>query len=196
MHETAKIGSRCLKGEGGVGARLAIYVDAPNYMDDKRGRPFISEPADLLKWMLRRMSIPMDKVYLDYVLKCYPGKKVPTKKTEAMIYIQQCNRYRIATLQTLFPREIVTFGGLSMLAFCGFAASSLGDHANAYWPPSDPYIAAIVNRIWTGYSIGYPLQSPNEAHSQFGLLWMAAENAGLNPTIDETVKPYTKFPLK
>jgi len=196
LHKTARLQSRCLKGEGEVGARLVIYVDAPNFMDDRRSKPFVSEPADLLKYMLRRMSVPLSKVYLDYTVKCYPGKKVPSKKTERMMCVQQCNRYRIATLQLLFPREVVTFGGLSLEAFTGFPANSLKEHANAYWPPSDPRVACIVNRIWTGYSIGYPLQSPNEAHSQFGLLWMAAENAGLNPQIDPTVKPYTKFPLK
>lgn len=194
VSKTAKERSRCLKGEGGVGARLAIYADHPGYMDDRRGHSFVSDPGQLLKWMLRRMSIPMEKVYLDYVLKCYPGKKVPGKKPERLVCIQQCDRFRIATLQTLFPREIIAFGGLSLEAFCGHAMQNLKQYANAYWPPRDPRIAQIVNRVWIGYSTGYPIQAPGEAHTQFGLLWMAAEAAGLNPVINENVQPF-KFPI-
>lgn len=194
LSKTAKPASRCLKGEGGVGARLAIYIDHPNYLDDRRCRSFVSEPADLLRWMLRRMSITPDKVYLDYVVKCYPGKKLPQDKSTRFYCVHQCNQFRIATLQKVFPREIVGFGGLALEAFTGHSAKQMKHHANCWWPPSDPRVASIVNRVWIGYSIGYAYQSPGEAHSQFGLLWMAAEHAGLEPKIDEKVRPF-KFPI-
>lgn len=196
LHKTAKMRSRCLKGEGGVGAKLAIYVDHPGFMDDRQTRPFASDAGQLLKWMLRRMSIPPEQVYLDYIVKCYPGKKMTGKKPQRLSYIQQCDRYRIATLQMVFPREIIGFGGLCLEAFCGHAMQNIGNFANAFWPPRDPRIAQMVNRVWIGYSAGYPVApgAAGEAQNQFGLLWMAAEAAGLKPVINEDVRPF-KFEI-
>lgn len=140
------------------------------------------------------MSIDSAHVYLDYVCKCYPGKKLPSKKSDRLVSIQACNQFRIATLQSLFPFEIVAFGGLALEAFTGHAQNQLGSFAGAWWPPSDPRVAAIVNRVWIGYSIGYPYAAPGESDGQFGLLWEAAEAAGLEPKINPNVKPF-KFPL-
>lgn len=191
LHKTARSNSRCLKGEGGIEAKLAIFADHPYMLDDRRGRPFVSEAGELLKWMLRRMSLSLESVYIDYTVKCYP-EKLPKKKPERYVAIQACSKYRIATLQSLRPKEIVGFGQLSCESLIG--KSNVGDYANTCWPSSDPQVAAIVPRVWIGYSIGYPLNAPGEAHSQFGLIWLAAEAAGLHPQINEAIKPY-KFDI-
>lgn len=190
---TAKPASRCLRGEGGIDAKLAIYAEHPAFMDNRREMPFVSDPGMLLRWMLRRMSIPPSAVYLDYVVKCYPGKKLPSKKPERMYCIDICNRYLVATLQAVQPKEIVAFGGLCLEAFLGHTGNQLKFFTGAFWTPRSEQIQKIVSRVWIGYSIGYPIAAPGESDSQFGLLWMAAEAAGLEPKIDENVKPF-KYP--
>lgn len=187
LHQTARVNSRCLKGEGGINAPLAIYADHPYMLDDRRSRPFVSEAGELLRWMIRRMSLSLESVYIDYTVKCYP-QKLPTKKPERYVAIQACSKYRIATLQSLRPKELIGFGQLSCESLIG--KSNVGDYANCWWPPSDPQILAIVPRVWIGYSIGYPLNSPSDSHQQFGLIWMAAEAAGLKPKINDNIKPY------
>lgn len=184
--------ARCLKGEGGInGISLAIYTDHPYFMDDRRKRGFTSEPADYLKWMLRRMSIPLDRVYMDYVAKCYPGK-LPKAWKEREPIVSACSEYRFATLQKLQPKHIVAFGELSCQTFIG--KSKLGEFVGTYWQPVEPLIRKFCEKVWVGYSLAYPINSPSDAYQLFGLLWMAAEEAGLSPVVNENVQPF-KFEI-
>lgn len=187
LHLTARPSSRCLKGEGGIEAKLAIFLDAPHFMDDRRGRSFISDSGALLKWMLRRMSLNMTQVYIDYIVKCYP-KKLPKQKAARYNVITTCAQYRFATLQHIRPKEIVALGTLGCEAFLG--TGEIKDYQGTNWVPREEAIGTTWSRVWIGYSIAYALQSPSEAHSIFGLIWQAAEAAELNPQINETIPPF------
>lgn len=192
LSETCNPKARCLKGEGGVNdINLAIYADHPYFMDDRRKRSFTSEPGQFLRWMLRRMSIPLERVYMDYVAKCYPSK-LPKAWKEREPIVSSCSEYRIATLQKLQPKHIVTFGELSCQVFTGH--SKLKEFVNANWPPSESWIRKFCQNIWVGYSLAYPTNSPSDAYQLFGLLWIAAEAAGLNPVVNESVQPF-KFEI-
>jgi uracil-DNA glycosylase family 4 len=182
LHLSASPKSVCLKGEGGIAPKLVIYFDAPSIVDDRRGRAFVSEPAMLLKWMLRRMSIQLTEVYLDYVLKCYPTNcKTYTKKAYRQAYIEACSKYRVATLQLLRPAAIIAMGSKACEAFVG--SDKVASFEGTYWTPQEPFVREVVDRVYITYSPAYALQDPAEIVSIYRTLEAAAIQANLKPKL-------------
>jgi uracil-DNA glycosylase family 4 len=68
-------------------AKLAIFLDAPTIVEDRRKKPFVAEASVFLRWLLRRMSVDPQKVYMDYVLKCYPK---PNKILPRKHFVNRC----------------------------------------------------------------------------------------------------------
>lgn len=196
LHKSANHRSVCLKGNGGDKPRLMVYLDHPNIVEDKRGRGAVSQGAELLGWMFRRMSIAKADVYIDYVLKCYPSgskesrKHIKTKANRQQCY-EACSTYRIATLQLLRPKAIVVMGAKACEAFLG--SDKVGDWEGAKWIADEPFVRDFSPEVWVTYSPFYALQSPAESVEIFRVLWHAALDAGLKPKIDKAVKPYDGF---
>lgn len=176
----------CLKGEGGTAPKLLIYFDAPSIVDDRRGRAFMSEPATLLRWMLRRLSIPETKVYCDYVLKCYPTNcKTYTKKAYRQAYIEACSKYRVATLQLLRPAAIIAMGSKACEAFVG--NDKVASFEGTYWTPQEPFVREIVDRVYITYNPAYALKDPAESVSIYRTLQAAAEYAGIKTKLAQVI---------
>lgn len=186
LHKRAK--HRCLPSQGGQDCRLAIFLDSPNFMDDKRGRSFVSDNAEFVKWSLRRMTVDLEDVYLDYIVKCYPGK-MPGKKDDRMACVRACSQYRFAALQKLpHIKAVVALGSLGCETFT--MVKEVGKKAGADWEPISPVMRQHIDRIWIGMSPGVLKEQPSEAGSIFRVIWMAAEEAGLKPVVNQDVKPY------
>jgi uracil-DNA glycosylase family 4 len=115
LHETCNPRSVCLKGEGGDKPKLLIYNNAPTTVEDKRHRAFVSEGSDLLRWLIRRMSVNYKDVYFDYVLKCYPkANKRFGKKPDRLEMIQACFKYRLATFASFKAESRCSYGSYSL----------------------------------------------------------------------------------
>jgi uracil-DNA glycosylase family 4 len=181
--------SRCLKGEGSLDAKLAIYLDAPTIVEDRRHKSFVAEAAEYLKWLLKRMSVSSADVYIDYVLKCYPKtNKNFGKKAYRGQMLEACSTYRVATLQLIKPLAIVAMGRTACEAFTG--SQEIGEYEGARWVPTEPRIREIVDGVWVTYSPGYALESPAESVGIYRILFAAAEEAGLKPQLNKKVIPY------
>lgn len=179
-----------LKGSGDLGlAKLAIFVDQPNFMDDKRGRYFVSEGADLLRYLLARMGLKPTDYYLAYTLCCCAGKKLPGKKAERLAVVQSCTEYRLATLQNMPNlKAIVALGAVSSEAFTHRTA--IGETEGCDWFAMENGVRELgVENIWVAYSMAYLFEKPSETPSVYRVLWKAAEQAGLNPT-ETKLQPY------
>lgn len=186
LHKKAK--HVCLPSIGTQDAVLAIYLDYPSFLDDRRGRSFVSDNGEFVKYCLKRMSVKLEDVYLDYIVKCAPGK-MPGKKEDRMACVRACSQYRFAALQKLpHIKAIVGLGSLSCETFT--MVKEVGKRAGADWEPISPIMKQHVDHIWIGISPGVLKEQPAEAGSIFRVIWMAAEEAGLNPEVDESVKPY------
>ena len=176
--------SPCLQGKGDLDtAKLAIFTDAPAYLDDVRHRPYVSDGAQILEYMLARMGLDLIRdVRLDYTLKCYAGKKLPSKKRDRLVCIEACSTYRIATLQAMPNlKTIMAMGRTSLEAFNG--SSELSAFAEECWTPREPSVRELgVRHIWVSYSPLYLIEKPAESPEVYRTLWKAAEEAGLNPT--------------
>lgn len=189
LSELANKRSVCLKGAGGDNAKLMIFLDHPNMIEDKRGRGVCSEAVEWLKWCFRRMSIDRTEVHIDYVLKCYPvDKKDFAKKSNRQVYYEACSHYRIATLQFKKPKAIVVMGAKACEAFLG--SDKLKEWEGTTWVPDEPFVREYVEHIWISYSPAYALESPAESVGIYRILWHAAIDAGLKPQVDKTVKPF------
>lgn len=164
---------------------LAIYLDTPGMMEDRRHRGFVSDGAEFLFHCLKRMGIEPASVYLDYVVKCYPAKKMPGKQKERFEVTWECSEYRLATLQNMPNlKTVVAMGGLSCEVFTGSA--TIGERAGAEWQPREMWLRERIEHVWVSYSPGYVVGEKGktaEAGAIFRVLWRAAEAAGLNPKV-------------
>ena len=183
--------SICLNGESkGDGKKpLMIFLDAPGIVEDKRSKSFVSDGADLLRWLMARMSVRMEHVVFDYVLKCYP-KPNPLfgKKPHRMSFIQACSVYRIATLQLYRPKAVVVMGATACEAFLG--SNKVSDFEGTTWTPEEPKIRELIDCVWVTYAPAYALQSPAECVTLYRTLFSAAQKAGLRPKLNQALKHY------
>lgn len=186
LHRTAK--HRCLSSQGDVNCRLAIFLDSPAYIDDKRGKSFVSDNAEFVRYCLNRMSVPESLVYLDYIVKCYP-KKLPGQKADRMACVNACSQYRLASLQKLKKlRSLVVLGSLGCETFT--MEKQIGLRQGTDWVPASPLVRQIVPRVWVGFSPGLLENKPSEAGSIYRVIYIAAEEAGLKPQTNLKIKPY------
>ncbi len=186
LHRGCK--TRCLPSRGGLDCKLAIFLDYPSVVEDRRGKSFVGDNARFVDYCLRRMSIDPTSVYLDYILKCYPNK-IPGKKDERMGLVRSCSQYRFGTLEDMPNlRSLVGLGGLCCETFTG--EKTIGSKQGAEWRPLSPLMQRHVSHIWIGYSSGIIREKPSEAGAIYRVIWAAAQEAGLNPVANMKVKPY------
>lgn len=181
--------SVCLKGEGSGIAQLVIFMDAPSLVEDRRHHSFVSDGAALLKWMLNRMSVNINHVYFDYILKCYPGKcREYSKKAYRLNFIEACSTYRVATLQHIRPRAVIGMGSKCCEAFLGSDKVALYEGTD--WTPMEPMMRDYVDKVFITYSPAYALEDAAESVSIYRTLWAAAEKAGLKPRFNKYLKAF------
>jgi len=187
LHKKCK--HRCLPSHGDLKiCKLAIYLDTPNMVEDRKGRSFEGQSADFVRFCLARMSVPLELVYLDYIIKCYPGK-LPGVKSERMGYVAACSQYRFASLQDMPNlKALVALGSLGCETFTG--DKTVGARAGAEWPPLGHTMKSLVPHVWIGYSPGMLQEKPSEAGAIYRVIWAAAEEAGLAPQFNPNLKPF------
>lgn len=181
--------SVCLTGRGSQDASLLILLSAPSIVDDRRHQSFISDEADYLDNMMKRMSIDRANYYLDYVLKCYPK---PCKqfgiKAHRQVMIEACSKYLIATLQFLKPKAIVLMGATACESVMG--SDEVGNYEGTLWEPKHPLLRPCVEKVWITYSAAYGLKDPAESVGIYRVLFYAALAAGLEPKFDTKLIQY------
>lgn len=179
---------RCLPSIGGSDCRLAIFFDSPAMIEDKRGRSFVSDNAEFVKYCLQRMSVKLEYVYLDYIVKCYT-KKLPGEKAARMDCVRSCSQYRFASLQEMPKlKSIVALGALGCETFT--LAKKIGTKQGCEWVPASPIIRQHVKHVWIGFSPGLLKEKPSEAGSIYRVIFMAAQEAGLKPHVNLNLKPF------
>lgn len=160
-------------------AKLAIFCDAPMWEDDQRRRPFVSRAGEILLNLLGRMSLTTEEVYLDYIVKCFAGKKMPRQKCERLRCVEACSEYRFATLQNMpNVKKIVGMGSLSLEAMVG--SSEMKHFEGESWTPRELELRQY-GEVWITYSPAYLDEKPAEIPNVYRILFTAAQQAGLDP---------------
>ncbi|MBU1431056.1 uracil-DNA glycosylase [Myxococcota bacterium] len=95
-------------GVGAPRARLMIVADAPGFLDDYLGLPFV-EDGQLLADMLRKgMGLSREAAYLTYLLKCpLAGGPLPLESTVA------CRQHLMRQVEIVRPEVILVLNELS-----------------------------------------------------------------------------------
>jgi uracil-DNA glycosylase family 4 len=136
------------------------------------------------------MSVSRSNVYVDYVVKCYPGRSLDYRKKALRAEMtEQCMIYRVATLQQCKPKAVVAMGRFAIEALTG-RSDKVKESEGTTWIPMEPAFREFVPHIWACYSPAYALQDMGESVGIFRVLWHAATEAGLEPKIDKTLKPF------
>lgn len=168
-----------------------IYTDTPDYFADNAKAPYVLDVHRLIQFMLGSMSVDMQSIALDYTLRCFPAKTLPTTKAERSACIVECSRYRFATIAKVKPKALVALGQVSCEAFTGKSEVKLVTESPVRaW---EGMVSQYVPHVWVGYSIAYALTSPSATLGIFRTLFQAAEEAGLNPKIN-TKQPVFHWP--
>lgn len=182
---------RCLPSIGDQDCKLAIFLDQPGFLEDRKGLSWVGDSAAFVMYCLRRMSVDPDLVYRDYIIKCYTAK-LPGKKPERMGLVRACSQYRFASLQEMpHLKAVVVLGalGCETMTHC----KTVGDKQGAEWEPISPLMRQHVPHVWVGFSPGLLREKAGEAGSIYRVIFMAAKEAGLNPKPNLAIKPY-EFP--
>lgn len=177
----SRVQSVCLPSIGDKNCKLAIFLDHPSTLDDRRGRSWVSDNARFVLYCLERMSVSVEEVFLDYIVKCCPGK-MPGKKADRMACVNACSQYRYAALKQLTKlKAMVVLGALGSEAMT--QEQHVGQRAGVEWTPTGLFMKRYVDHVWVGLSPGVLKEKPSEAGAIYRVIFMAAEEAGLSPHV-------------
>lgn len=156
------------EGWGNPNALLAILLDCPgNALAEK-----------LLIWILRRLSLTSNDVWIDYFVKC----PLPKKALKALVLesYKTCWNH-IIRHEVMNAQAVVVTGnwGCDLLT-----SAKMKDLHGRKCPETN---------IWVCYSFKYLLMNPSECVDNSRVIYKAAEEVGLSPKIEIDV-PAFKFP--
>lgn len=157
-------------GWGNPDAKLVIVLDAPgNGLAEK-----------LLIWILRRLNLTSDDVWIDYMFKCPLPPKPKKADLEKSYHI--CWNH-IIRKELLAAKSVVVAGNWG----CKFL---VGREMKVMHGMKDE-----DTEIWVTYSFKYMLMNPAECLSTWRVIYKAAKEAGLKPEMVIDVEPF-QFPSK
>jgi DNA polymerase len=91
---------------GNTQASLVLVGEAPGFLEDKKGEPFVGEAGQLLDRILFAMKLRREDVYICNVIKCRPpGNRNPEKEE-----IMACEAYLKRQLRAISPEMILCLG--------------------------------------------------------------------------------------
>lgn len=158
-------------GWGNPKAKLVILLDAPG--------DTLAEK--LVIWLLKRMSLTGNDVWIDYIFKCPLPDDKPKKEALKAAY-QQCWNHVVRN-------EAFDAKGLVVAGNWGVQFVLQGDMKNMHGKKDKE------TGTWVCYSFLYALMSPGECVEISQVIWKAAEEAGLSPKVNLDVEPF-RFPSK
>lgn len=158
-------------GWGNSEAKLVILLDVPG----------ASLAEKLLIWILMRMSLGEDDVWIEYVFRCPIPKDKPKKALLENCYGICWNH--VIRQQVFDAKSLVVAGNWGVQ----FVISQKMKEQHG---KKDPESGA-----WTCYDFKYLLMNPAECVDTSRVIWTAAEECGLKPVLNLDV-PEFEFPTK
>lgn len=158
---------------------LYIVGGAPGSIDDQQGVTFVGPDGDLLRDMLRRMQVDLDRVRMNNVVRCGPWNEKQQKiGTPSAKQIENCLPALFADIDRVKPKVILTLGNVATKAVTKTRASigtirgsvqsiAIGENTYPVVPALHPknirqsgmdvtlmtFLMGDINKAW-GYAIG------------------------------------------
>lgn len=112
LHSLGTLRDKAVPGEGNRHADIMFIGDAPNYYDEKAGRPFQGEAGSKLDGMLKAMGLTREQVYITHFVKFRPSLPRQTTNNRApnekeLLFSSSITELEIRLVQ---PRVIVALG--------------------------------------------------------------------------------------
>lgn len=171
LSETCSPSHNNVTGWGNPNAKLVIMLDAPG--------DALAEK--LLIWIMYRLTLTADDVWIDYTFKCQLPYHKP-KKADLLSPYKICWNHVIRK-EALEATSLVVCGNWGCKFILGLDMKNI--HGR-----KDPETEA-----WVIYSFKYLLLNPAECVDAWRVIFRAAEEAGLHPVMNTDVEPF-HFPSK
>jgi len=96
-------------GYGNIKAKIMFIGEAPGRNEDIQGKPFVGSAGKLLDYLLNKINLKREDVYITNVVKCRP----PNNRTPLKEEIDACIPYLKEEIEMIRPEIIVTLGRTS-----------------------------------------------------------------------------------
>lgn len=105
----AKTRKNAVPGEGNPESHVMFIGEAPGYLEDVKGRPFVGDAGKFLDTLISEIGFSRDDIFICNILKCRPpGNRKPLQKE-----IEACTPYLDRQITLIRPAFIVTLGNYS-----------------------------------------------------------------------------------
>ncbi len=111
--EIAKARTKSVPGEGAENADIMFIGEAPGWVEDQQGRPFVGPAGQFLDSLLASINLNRQTVYIANVIKCRP----PGNRDPLPLEITNCQKWLDKQIALISPKIIVTLGRYSMAKF-------------------------------------------------------------------------------
>lgn len=112
LRELGTLRTAAVPGEGNRRASIMFVGDAPNYYDEREGRPFRGEAGEKLNGILKAMGLTREQVYLTHLVKFRPS--LPRQTTNNRAPNDQEIRFSTSVVELearlVQPKVIVALG--------------------------------------------------------------------------------------
>lgn len=112
LRELGTLRTTAVLGEGNRHADLMFVGDAPNYFDEKSGRPFSSDAGEKLDGILKAMGLTRAQVYTTHLVKFRPSLPRQTTNNRAPSEKEMRFSFSVVELEARLvqPRVIIALG--------------------------------------------------------------------------------------
>jgi uracil-DNA glycosylase len=111
--EIAKARTKSVPGEGAENSDIMFIGEAPGWVEDQQGRPFVGPAGQFLDSLLASINLNRQTVYIANVIKCRP----PGNRDPLPLEITNCQKWLDKQIALISPKIIVTLGRYSMAKF-------------------------------------------------------------------------------
>jgi len=107
--ELSKTRKSAVPGEGNPESRIMFIGEAPGYLEDVKGKPFVGDAGKFLDTLISEIGFSRSSIFICNVLKCRPPQNRKPEEKE----IQTCTPYLDRQIKLIQPAFIVTLGNCS-----------------------------------------------------------------------------------
>jgi len=171
LHESCR--TPCLPGHGNPNASLFILGECPGSAEDYSGVPFVGLAGKLLDFVLAKLSLDRQDIFISNVVKCRPPEnKLPTGAALQEI-VDACWPHLKKELQSVDPKVVVLMGNTALKLICESGIKKLeGMEVDTVYEGAKTFACLHP---------AFVLRSPSYEASLGRALFVAAKAAGMKP---------------
>ena len=101
----------CMSGTGNPHAKLCLIGEAPGFNEDLEGKPFIGSAGKLLDFILNKLGLNRNDLWITNLIRCHPNKNELPKGKGLGLIVEACVKHLRLELSQVNPKVVVLLGG-------------------------------------------------------------------------------------